>query len=120
MPTHATLLQRQQTLAQAANVFQTVKARYAITKNAKYIESELESYRETLKELMQEHDVEPQNDGTIPNDAPQAFYDDANELLQTETECRVHTITEDTLEKEDDKDSDISVEMLMQIDWMIE
>lgn len=117
--TNGELLQRQQILQKASECVSTVRGRYALQKNLRKVEGALETYSEMLQELAQEHDVDLQ--GGLSPDAPEAFRDDLDELLQMDTDAPdVHTIGGEVLEAEDEKGSDIPMELLAALDFMID
>ena len=117
--TNADLLSRQKALQQAAQHFQTTRAKYAIQKTLKYVKNELEAYYDTLKEIAQDYDYDLQ--GGL-EDAPDKFQEEVNALLSEEVqnEPNVHTMPESQLDKEDDKGSDIPFEVIAVLDFMVE
>lgn len=118
--TNIQLLNRRHVLQTAIQHVQTSRFKYAITKNLKRCQSELEAYDDTLQGLIQEHEVEL-DAGQIPDDAPAGFTDEMNDLLQADAgEPNVHTIPDDIFDKEDDRGSDIPFDVLMALDFMIE
>jgi hypothetical protein len=90
-------------------------------KNLKKIQGELETYQDLLKELLNDHDVELSKQGELPDNPPQEFSEDLQELLQSDGgDVDIVTLSPATLEKEDEKDTNISNELLIGLDWMIE
>jgi len=117
--TNGELVNRHEALQRAADHVQSVRARYAVQKTLREFESSLETYRETLAEVAQEHDVDLSQG--IPEDAPEAFREDLEELLQMETdEPDVHTIDVGVLGTEDEKGSDIPLGVIADLDFMID
>lgn len=117
--TNAELIERQQKLQQAAEHIRSVQARYAVQKTLRNVEQSLKTYREMLQELASDHDVDL-GEG-VPDDAPDDFVDDLEELLDMEQdEPETHTMPLDVLETEDDKGSDIPLQVLAGLDFMIE
>ena len=119
--TNETLIVRRAALQDAASAFQTVRARYAILTTLGYTQDALEGYSEMLKTLLQEHDVSLSADGGLPDDAPPAFLEDLHALMAQDAGTpRVHAMPEDVLALEDKRGSDIPIDVLAQIAFMIE
>lgn len=120
--TNQELLNRRHVLQVALQHVSTSRFKYAIQKNLKSVQQELEAYDETLKGLIQEHEVELTDEGRVPDDAPKAFTEDLEELLgeRVQEEVPVHTLDDAILDKEDDRGSDIPFDVLMALDFMIE
>lgn len=117
--TNAELLERQQVLQEAAQHLQSVQARYAIQKSLRNVEQALSTYSEMLQELSVEHGVDLS--GGMPDDAPDEFVDELDDLLQMEQEePDVHALPQDVLETEDEKGSDVPIEVIGSLDFMIE
>lgn len=117
--TNGELLQRHEALQRAAGHVQSVRARYAVQKTLRGVESALETYREMLAELAQEHEVDLSQG--VPDDAPEPFREELGELLQMETEePDVHTIDLGVLGTEDEKGSDIPLGVIADLDFMID
>lgn len=118
--TNGELLQRQNNLQNAIEHVQSVRGRYALQKTLRNVEQALETYREMLAEIAQEHEVDLSGGG-VPEDAPQAFVEDLDELLQMEAEePQVHSMDLAVLETEDEKGSDIPLGVIASLDFMID
>jgi hypothetical protein len=94
---------------------QTTAVRYAIIQNQKRLQDALEVYQEMLQDLIEEHDVELES-RQIPEDAPDAFSDALDELLQTETPFEAYTVSDEDIKQE----PNVPIELLMALDWMID
>ena len=94
---------------------QTTAMRYALIQNQRRLQETLEVYQEMLQELLEEHDVELEG-GQIPEDAPEAFEDALQELLEQETPYEPYTVSDTEIKKE----AGVPLELLMALDWMIE
>jgi len=117
--TNAELLERQEKLQQAAEHIRSVQARYAVQKTLRGVEQALETYWEMLRELADEHDIDLQQG--VPDDAPEDFVDELNDLLQMEQdEPQTHSMPLEVLETEDEKGSDIPLQVLAGLDFMID
>jgi len=114
--TNQELLNRSQVLERAAESVQTTRMRYAVQKNMKAVERELEAYNDLLVDLASEHDVDI--NGEVPDD--KAFREELTDLLQQEAgDPDVHTVPPRTLDREDEKGTDLPMEVIAGIDWMI-
>jgi hypothetical protein len=117
--TNGELLDRQQKLQKAAEHIESVQARYAVQKTLRGVEQALETYWEMLQELAREHDIDL-GEG-VPDDAPQEFLDELNDLLEMEQdEPDVHSMPLEVLETEDEKGADIPLQVLAGLDFMID
>jgi len=94
---------------------ETTTVRYAVVKNQRRLSNALEDYHEVLKEIMDEHDVEPTDRGGIPEDAPEDFQEDMNDLLQQDADFDPYKVSEEDIFKE----PSIPTEVLGSIEWMI-
>jgi len=113
--TNQELLSRSQALQRAAESVQTTRMRYAIQKNLRAVQSLLEPYQDTLGQLAQEHEVENLED------PPEEFEDELEDLLAEDAgDPDVHTVPPETLDREDEKGTDLPFEVVASIDWMIE
>jgi len=118
--TNGELLQRQNALTRAVQHVQSVRARYAIQKTLRNVEGALETYSEMLQEIAVEHGVDLSGGG-VPNDAPDEFREELEELLQMEAEePEVHSMPLSVLDTEDDKGSDIPLDVVASLDFMID
>jgi len=114
--TNSELLSRSNALQKAAERVQTTRMRYAVQKNLKAVERELEAYHDLLADLASEHDVDI--NGEVPND--EAFREEVAGLLNEEAgDPDVHTVPPQTLDREDEKGTDLPFEVIAGIDWMI-
>lgn len=116
--TNQELLGLNQTLNQHADVFKTASGKYAVIKNMKKIQRALKPYYETLQELSEECDLDLSS-GTIPDDAPESFMEDVNDLLQEKADVKLHNITEKTLQKEEEKGNNIDINTLVKLQKLI-
>jgi len=117
--TNRGLLQMREALANAAEGFQSVRGRYAIQENLRAVEQALEGYYSMLRSLGAEHDVDVQSKEALEG-APESFHEDLDELLSAEVnEPDLCTIEADVLQAEDARGSDISIETLSRLDFMI-
>jgi hypothetical protein len=113
--TNQELLNRSQALQRAAEAVQTTRMRYAIQKNLRDVQAILEPYRDTLQQLAEEHEVEDLED------PPEAFEDELEDLLTEDAgDPDVHSVPPETLDREDEKGTDIPFEVIAGIDFMIE
>lgn len=119
--TNAQLLERQAALQAASEHVQSVRGRYALQKTLREVESALQTYRELLRELADENDVdmrELQEGNTA--ELPDAFREGVEELLQMdEDEPDVHRIPLSVLDTEDEKGSEIPLDVIARVDFMI-
>jgi hypothetical protein len=112
--TNQQLLNRSQALQRAAEAVQTTRMRYAIQKNLRDVQALLEPYQDTLRQLAEEHEVESLED------PPEAFEDELEDLLMEDAgEPDVHRVPPETLDREDEKGTDLPFEVIAGIDWMI-
>jgi len=127
--TNIELLNRRAALQQAANTFQTTKAKYAIQKNLGRVQSELEAYQETLQQIAEDKDPKTVEEtlnavlgqGNVPEEATEETVQDLTELLQQDAgTIEPYTVTEKVLDKEDDKGTDVPFQIVMALDFMIE
>jgi hypothetical protein len=113
--TNQELLNRSQALQRAAEAVQTTRMRYAIQKNLRDVQALLEPYQDTLQQLAEEHEVESLED------PPEAFEDELEDLLMEDAgDPDVHTVPPETLDREDEKGTDLPFEVIAGIDWMIQ
>jgi hypothetical protein len=118
--TNADLLNRRAALQQAIQVVQTTKMKYAISKNLKRVIDELDPYTETLQTLLKEHEVQLTKAGGLPEETPDSFQREFEELLSTEAgPIEAYRISDRVFDKEDEKGSDIPFEVVAALDWMI-
>jgi hypothetical protein len=94
---------------------QTTAMRYALMQNQKRLQDALEGYQELLQELISDHDVELEAGG-IPDDAPEAFREELQELLQQEAPYERYTVSDSEIKKE----PGVPFELLSALDFMIE
>ena len=85
---------------------------FRIAKNLKVVQSELESYDETRKKLIEKHG----KDGEISPDSKnwEKFIDEMNELLGTEIDLKIDKIKQSTLSK-----VEVSPADLLSVDFLI-
>jgi len=114
--TNQELLNRSQVLQRAAESVQTTRMRYAVQKNMRAAERELEAYNDLLADLASEHNVDI--NGGVPDD--EEFREELTDLLQQDAgDPDVHTVPPETLDREDEKGTDLPLEVVAGIDWMI-
>jgi hypothetical protein len=94
---------------------QTTAMRYALMQNQKRLQETLEVYQEMLQELLEEHDIELDGGG-IPEDAPEEFEQELQELLQQEAPFQPYTISDTEIKKE----PGVPLQLLVALDWMID
>jgi len=113
--TNQELLNRSSALNRAAEEVQTTRMRYAIQKNLRDVQALLEPYQETLQQLAKDHEVESLED------PPEDFESELEDLLDEDAgDPDVHTVPPETLDREDEKGTDLPFEVIAGIDWMIE
>lgn len=95
---------------------QTTSMKYAVAKNQRYLSDSLEDYQEVLQDLLDEHDVQPTEEGGIPNDAPEEFQEDLNDLLQEESGFEPHQVSESDLTNEPEMPMDV---IMLVEDWLV-
>jgi len=112
--TNQELLSRSNALQRAAEAVQTTRMRYAIQKNLREVQALIEPYQETLQQIAEEHGVENLED------PPEAFEDELEDLLAEDGgDPDVHTVPPQTLDREDEKGTDLPFEVVAGIDFMI-
>ena len=94
----------------------TTAVRYAVVQNQKRLQDALEGYNDLLTELLEEHDVEPTEQGGIPEDAPDEFNEALEDLLQQDAPFEPYTVTDADIKKEEG----VPLELLTMMDWMID
>lgn len=94
---------------------ETTAMRYALMQNQKRLQSALEGYQEFLQELISDHDVDLEG-GRIPDDAPEAFHEKLEELLEQEAPFKPYTVSEAELKEE----PSVPFELLSALDFMVE
>jgi hypothetical protein len=113
--TNQELLNRSNALQRAAEAVQTTRMRYAVQKNLREVEALLEPYQKTLKRIVEEHEVES------IEDPPEEFEEELEDLLTEDAgEPGVHTVPPEVLDREDEKETDLPLNVIAGIDWMIE
>lgn len=112
--TNQKLLNRSNALQRVAEVVQTTRMRYAVQKNLREVQALIEPYQETLQQIAEEHGVESLED------PPEAFEQELEDLLAEDAgDLDVHTVPPQTLDREDEKGTDLPFEVIAGIDWMI-
>jgi len=112
--TNQELLNRSNALQRAAEAVQTTRMRYAIQKNLREVQSLIEPYQETPQQIAEEHEVESLED------PPERFEEEIEDLLAEDGgDPDVHTVPPQTLDREDEKGTDLPMEVIAGIDWMI-
>jgi len=116
--TNQELLNRSQALNNAAERVQTTRLRYAVQKNIRHVQQALKPYQETLNQLAEEHGVEMQGE---LNGTPEAFDEALEDLLSEDAgEVDIHTVPPETLDREDEKGTELDMQTISALDWMIE
>ncbi|MCS3611011.1 hypothetical protein [Salinibacter ruber] len=112
--TNQELLNRSNALQRAAEAVQTTRMRYAIQKNLREVQALIEPYQETLEQIAEEHEVESLED------PPEGFEEEIEDLLAEDGgDPDVHTVPPQTLDREDEKGTDLPMDVIAGIDWMI-
>jgi hypothetical protein len=112
--TNQELLNRSNALQRAAESVQTTRMRYAIQKNLREVESLIEPYQETLQQIAEEHEVENLDD------PPPEFEGDLEDLLAEDAgEMDVHSVPPSALTAEDERGTELPIEVISGLDWMI-
>jgi len=112
--TNQELLNRSNALQRAAEAVQTTRMRYAVQKNLREVQSLIEPYQETLEQIAEEHEVEDLEE------APDGFEEELEDLLAEDGgDPDVHTVPPQTLDREDEKGTDLPMDVIAGIDWMI-
>lgn len=112
--TNQELLNRSNALQRAAEAVQTTRMRYAIQKNLREVQALIEPYQQTLQQIAEEHEVESLED------PPEPFEDELEALLAEDGgEPDVHTVPPKTLDREDEKGTDLPMNVIAGLDWMI-
>lgn len=77
------------------------KVRFALAKNLRKLQDELDRVEEVRQKLVVQHELErvPQPDGTVrlQGDGFTAYQNDFQDTLETEVEVQIHQITEQDL-----------------------
>jgi len=113
--TNETLLRRAQALQQAAGRVQTTRMRYAIQKNLRATEALLEPYHETLRQIAQDYGLESFEE------PPEAAQTELEALLAEDAgEPEVDTVPPGVLTREDERGTELEMEVVAGLDFMIE
>jgi hypothetical protein len=94
---------------------QTTAMRYALLQNQRRLQDALEGYQEMLQELISDHDVDLDG-GQIPEDAPEEFRQELQELLQQEAPFDAYTISDEEIKAE----PSVPLELLSTLGFMVE
>jgi hypothetical protein len=88
--------------------------RYAVQKNLREVQALIEPYQETLKQIAEEHRLDNLQD------PPESFEEELEDLLAEEGgDPDVHTVPPQTLDREDEKGTDLPMDVIAGLDWMI-
>jgi hypothetical protein len=88
--------------------------RYAVQKNLREVQALIEPYQETLKQIAEEHGLDNLQD------PPESFEEELEDLLAEEGgDPDVHTVPPQTLDREDEKGTDLPMDVIAGLDWMI-
>lgn len=121
------ILQKQRNLAALANMKLPYKLAYAISKNLGKMEAEVKAIEETRLNIIKEYAVKDENGEPVINDKVydlgdnmEAFTEEFQNFLATETEVDIFTVPEAVLGTDDPRFDVITVNQIVALDFMIE
>lgn len=112
MHSNKALLQRLGVLNKAidAEVFSSTTVKYALAENVDRVEDSLNTYRERLSDLREEHSVEDPFGEDTPEEFEEAFVD----LLDVKADFTPYHVAERILEDE----NEVPFQLIAQLKWM--
>ena len=120
------ILQKQRILSTLANMKLPYKLAYAISKNLGKMEAEVKAIEETRLNIIKEYAVKDENGEPVINDNVydlgdnmEAFAEEFQNFLATETEVDIFTVPEAVLGADDPRFDVLTVAQIVAIDFMI-